>query len=93
MTTFDEFINNDPIQKEEFNKEYQEFLISEFILEEMQNKHISVRKLAEMASVSPTVVQKMRGRGTSNKITYGTLVSVLSALGYRVNIEKISETR
>ena len=35
-TTFDKFITDDPEQKVLFDKEYNEFLLSEFILEKLQ---------------------------------------------------------
>jgi len=46
-TTFDKFINNDPREKELFDKEYNEFLLSEFVLEKMESEQISVRTLAK----------------------------------------------
>jgi hypothetical protein len=59
-TTFDKFIANNPQEKKIFDKEYNQFLLSEFVLEKMEEEHISVRTLAEKAGVSPTVIQKMR---------------------------------
>ena len=35
-TTFDKFINSNPKRKEKFDKEYNEFLLSEFALEKME---------------------------------------------------------
>ena len=57
-TTFDKFITNNPKEKEKFDKEYNDFLLSEFILKKMESEHISVRALAQKAGVSPTVIQK-----------------------------------
>lgn len=37
-STFDEFIADNPIQKELFDKEYEEFLLSESILKNMGEK-------------------------------------------------------
>ena len=45
-TTFDKFIASDPKRKAKFDKEYNEFLLSEFVLEKMESEHISVRALA-----------------------------------------------
>ena len=87
-TTFDEIINSNPKRKEKFEKEYNEFLLSEFILEKMEEENISVRSLAEKAGVSPTVIQKMRGQD-AEKINLRTLSNVLYTLGYKINIEKI----
>jgi plasmid maintenance system antidote protein VapI len=61
-TTFDKFINNDPHEREQFEKEYNSFLLSEFILEKMEEENISIRALAEKAGVSPTIIQKIRSK-------------------------------
>ena len=87
-TTFDKFINNNPKRKEKFDKEYNEFLLSEFVLEKMELEQISIRALAKKAGVSPTVIQKIRSKN-AERINFRTLTSVLNSLGYRINIEKI----
>ena len=46
LSTFEKEMQ-DPQFKAEFEKEYQEFLISEFLIEAMEKEHISVRKLAK----------------------------------------------
>jgi DNA-binding phage protein len=87
-TTFDKFINNDPKEREIFEKEYNDFLISEFVLRKMEEENISIRALAEKAGVSPTIIQKMRNKN-SEKITYRTVSNVLNTLGYKISIEKM----
>jgi DNA-binding Xre family transcriptional regulator len=87
-TTFDKFINSDPKEKELFDKEYNEFLLSEFVLEKMELEHISVRALAQKAGVSPTVIQKIRSQN-AKRINFRTFTNVINSLGYRINIEKI----
>ena len=87
-TTFDKYINNDPEQKALFEKEYNDFLLSEFILEKMEEENISVRTLAKRAGVSPTIIQKIRGQN-AEKINFRTFTNVLHTLGYKINIEKI----
>jgi DNA-binding Xre family transcriptional regulator len=87
-TTFDKFINSDPEEREKFYKEYNEFLLSEFVLEKMEAEKISVRTLAQKAGVSPTVIQKIRSKN-AQKINFRTFTNVLNTLGYRINIEKI----
>jgi len=88
-TTFDKYINDNPKQKAKFDKEYEEFLLSEFIIQIMEEEHISVRALAKKADVSPTVIQKIRNNKTADKITYSTFVSVLRSLGYTFRLEKM----
>ncbi len=87
-TTFDKFINNDPGEKELFDKEYNEFLLSEFVLEKMEAEHISVRTLAKRAGVSPTIIQKIRSKN-AERINFRTFTNVLHTLGYKINLEKI----
>jgi DNA-binding Xre family transcriptional regulator len=87
-TTFDKFINSNPKRKAKFDKEYNEFLLSEFVLEKMEEEKISVRTLAQRAGVSPTVIQKMRGQD-AEKINFKTFTNVLYTLGYTINFEKI----
>jgi DNA-binding Xre family transcriptional regulator len=87
-TTFDKFITSNPKRKEKFDKEYNEFLLSEFVLEKMESEHISVRTLAKKAGVSPTVIQKIRSKN-AERINFRTFTNVLNSLGYRINIEKM----
>ncbi|GHV35713.1 hypothetical protein AGMMS4952_27890 [Spirochaetia bacterium] len=86
-TTFDKFITNDPKENELFTKEYNDFLLSEFVLQKMEEENISIRALAKRAGVSPTIIQKMRSKN-SEKITYRTFSNVLNTLGYKISIEK-----
>jgi len=86
-TTFDKFITNDPEQKALFEKEYNEFLLSEFVLEKMEEEKISVRALAKRAGVSPTVIQKIRSK-EAERINFRTFTNVLNTLGYRISIER-----
>lgn len=88
-STFDEFITNNPKQKAKFDKEYEEFLLSEFIIEKMEEENLSVRSLAQKASVSPTVIQKLRNSESAERINYSTFISVIKSLGYKMKLEKI----
>jgi len=87
-STFDKFINSNPKRKAKFEKEYNEFLLSEFVLEKMESENLSVRKLAKKAGVSPTIIQKIRTKN-AERINFRTFTNVLHTLGYRINIEKI----
>jgi DNA-binding Xre family transcriptional regulator len=90
-TTFDEFMR-DPKQKEKFDKEYNKFLIKEFLLEAMNENHISVRKLSEKSGVSTSIIQNSRSEKISN-ITISTLTSLMNSLGYRIIFEKIQKPK
>jgi len=86
-STFDKYINSNPKRKEKFEKEYNEFLLSEFVLEKMEEEKISVRALAQKAGVSPTVIQKIRSKD-AERINFRTFTNVLNTLGYRISIER-----
>ena len=85
---FDRFFNEHPEQKEIFDKDYNEFLLSEFILEKMEAENISVRALAKKAGVSPTIIQKIRSKNAS-RINFRTFSNVVHTLGYKINLEKV----
>jgi len=91
LSTFDKLIQN-PKQKEKFDKEYSKFLVKEFLLEAMNENHISVRKLAEESGISTSIIQNIKSDKATN-VTFSTLNSLMSALGYRVVIEKIAKPK
>jgi DNA-binding Xre family transcriptional regulator len=90
LTTFDRFMQ-DPKRKEKFDKDYGKFLLKEFLLEAMDENHMSVRKLAEESGISTSIIQNIRTKKTSN-ITFNTLNTLISTLGYRLVIEKVDKT-
>jgi len=48
-TTFDKFINSDSAEREQFDKEYADFALSEFILEKMEQANLSTVTLDRKA--------------------------------------------
>ena len=87
LSTFEKEMK-DPHFKAEFEKEYQEFLIPEFLIEAMEKEHISVRKLAQETGISASMIQKIRS-GKNTNISINKLVSLLSALHYQIKFERI----
>lgn len=79
-STFDRMMENSE-WKSCFEKGYEEFLISEFMCEQMEQADISVRELAARAGVSPTTIQHLR-TGKAENVKVKTLLSVLHELGY-----------
>ncbi len=87
-TTFEEFMEaKTPEQKREYEEGYHDFLLSELILAAMEEDDISVRKLAKLAGVSPTIVQDMK---SGFKVSFNTksLFKVLQGLGYDILLER-----
>lgn len=81
-STYEEFTENHK-QKDLLNKEYKELLLSELLIAAMEHDHISVRKLAVAAGVSPTIIQGLRS-GSRTNITIDTLSRILEAVGYQI---------
>lgn len=80
-STYDEYVDSlSPKRKKEFNEDLKNFALSEFILALMEKDEVSVRKLAELADVSPTVVQAMRS-GINKDFTLQSFFKVLNGLG------------
>ena len=81
-STFDRMME-DPKWKADFEKGYEEFLLSEFICEQMESSGMSVRELAKKAGVSPTTIQNMR-KGNADNVKLKTLVAVVHELGFKL---------
>ena len=81
-STYEEFIENEE-QKCLLDQEYRELLISELLIAAMQQDHLSVRKLAAAAGVSPTVIQELKS-GEKTNITIDTLSKILDVIGYEI---------
>ena len=73
--------------REEFEKEYNEFLLSETILLMMSEAHKSVRKLATETDLSPTVIQNIRS-GIQEDIKLSNFINISHACGYQLILEK-----
>ncbi|TET05761.1 XRE family transcriptional regulator [Candidatus Dependentiae bacterium] len=80
-STCDKFVESlSPKKRKEFFEEYQELLLSELLLAAMEQDEISVRKLAKLAGVSPTIVQAMRS-GTKKDFSMKSFFKILKGLG------------
>lgn len=87
-STADKFIESlSSKEKKAFDQEYRELLLSEMILAAMQQDHVSVRQLAKLAGVSPTIVQGMRS-GIKKDFNMGSFFKVLKGLGFKVFVER-----
>lgn len=80
LTYCQEFISKlTPKEKKQFDEEFKEFALSEMILAAMEQDEVSVRKLAKLAGVSPTIVQGMRS-GTKDNFSMQSFMKVLRSL-------------
>jgi DNA-binding Xre family transcriptional regulator len=85
-STFDREMKN-PTFRASFEKEEAALEVSEFLARQMTEQAISVRKLAALAAVSPTVIQGIRS-GTRKNIEYSTLKALMVALGCKITFQK-----
>lgn len=81
-STYDKFIHNKN-QKALLDREYRELLLSELLIASMEKDQVSVRKLAEAAGVSATIIQGLKS-GTRTNVTLETLSKILDAVGYKI---------
>jgi len=90
-TTFDKFMI-DKTQKELFNKEYNKFLLSEFLLDAMNENHITVRRLSKESGISTSIIQNIKTEKATN-VTLNTVMALASSLGYRLTFKKVRHKR
>jgi hypothetical protein len=87
-STYDELMESmNPKEKKAYEAELKDFLLSELILAAMEQDAVSVRKLAKLAGVSPTIVQEMRS-GSKTSFNTKSFFKVLKSLGYNFLLEK-----
>jgi DNA-binding Xre family transcriptional regulator len=90
-STLDREMKN-PAFRAAFEKESAALEVSEFLAKQMAEQEISVRALAERASVSATVVQGIKS-GKRKNIEYTTLKALTIALGYEIMFRKAQAAR
>lgn len=81
-----------PAFRAAFEKESAALEVSEFLAKQMAEQEISVRALAERASVSATVVQGIKS-GKRKNIEYTTLKALTFALGYEIMFKRARTAR
>ncbi|MBS4165404.1 Uncharacterized protein NEOC65_000462 [Neochlamydia sp. AcF65] len=77
----------DPARKKRMGEEYQKLLLAELISALIKEDHISVRKLAKVAKLSPSIFQDIRS-GKKDHLTLESLANIISILRYSIVGEK-----
>jgi DNA-binding Xre family transcriptional regulator len=90
-STFEREMKN-PVFRAAFEKESAALEVSEFLAQQMAKQELSVRALAELASVSATVVQGIKS-GKRKNIEYTTLKALTVALGYEIMFKRAHTAR
>lgn len=86
LTTFDREMKNSDF-REEFDKRYTEFLLSELISILMESENKSVRKLAKEVGLSPTVIQNIRS-GEQEDVKLSNFINISHACGFDLVLQK-----
>jgi DNA-binding Xre family transcriptional regulator len=86
-STYERLIHEDPEFEKDLDKRYREFILSELLLSAMEEDHISIRKLAKEAGVSPSLIQDLR-TGKKDNLTFRSFSSIMEALGYDIFLQK-----
>lgn len=92
LSTHERLIQEDPNFERDLNKKYREFILSELLMALMEEDHISIRKLAHEAGVSPSLVQDLRS-GKKDNLTFKNFSNLIDALGYDIILEKRKKTK
>lgn len=81
-STSDIFIESlSPKELKKFKEGYKNFALSELVLALMERDEISVRKLAKIAGISPTIIQEMRS-GLKKNYSLESFYKILKSLGF-----------
>ena len=82
-STYERLIHEDPAFEKDLEKRYREFALSELLLAIMEEDHLSIRKLAKEAGVSPSLIQDLRS-GKKENLTLKSFSHIADALGYDI---------
>ena len=86
LTTFEREMQ-DPDFKKAYDEEFKEFALSELMLALMEDDKKSIRKLAEMAGLSPTAIQDIRS-GKTKDVGLKKFIRIAEACGYSLELVK-----
>ncbi len=86
LTTYERLTKN-PVRKAKIEKEYKQLLLSELLISLMEEDHVSVRKLAKAAGISPSIIQDIRS-GKKENMTLKSFSNIAAALGYGIVLKK-----
>lgn len=82
-----ERIMKDPDRKKSFDDKYATFLLSEFLIEEMEQNNLSVRALAKESGLSTSIIQGIRS-GERKNMTLRNVQKLTRTLGYNLILKK-----
>ena len=86
LTAFDEFMADSESEKL-FQKAYSDLVLSEILIALMEEDKVSVRELAKLANVSPTIIQELKS-GKKENITLKNFNNIVTSMGYKIFLKK-----
>jgi DNA-binding Xre family transcriptional regulator len=86
LSTFDKMMQ-DPNRRHKYEEGYREFLLSELLVDLMNDEALSVRKLAKDAGLSTAIVQGIRS-GERKNVTLNSVGSIFQAMGWKLVAKK-----
>jgi DNA-binding Xre family transcriptional regulator len=86
LTTYERKMRDAKFKKA-YEESYKELLFSELILSMMDDDDKSIRKLADEAKLSKSVIQDLRS-GKQDDIKVSNLIKLAKAFGYEVILKK-----
>jgi predicted DNA-binding protein YlxM (UPF0122 family) len=76
-----------PKQKQKHEENYIDLVLSELLLAAMHEDDVSVRELAKLAGVSPTIVQGIRSQ-TRKHVSVQSFFKILNSMGCKFMVER-----
>ena len=87
-STYDRYLENlTPKQRQKHEEEYIDLILSELLIAAMEEDDISVRELAKVAGVSPTIVQGIRSQ-TRKHVSVQSFFKILNSMGCTFMVER-----
>jgi len=86
LSTFERKMQDENF-KQIFEEGYKELLFSELMIAIMEKDNKSIRKLAEEAKISPSIIQNLRS-GKQEDIKLKNLVKIALVFGYELCLKK-----
>ena len=87
-STYDTYLDDlTPKKRQKHEEEYIDLVLSELLIAAMNEDDISVRELAKVAGVSPTIVQGIRSQ-TRKHVSVQIFFKILNSMGCKFMVKR-----
>lgn len=73
--------------REDFEKGYKAFALSDLLIGMMKESRKTVRGLSKEVGISPTIIQRIRS-GEQQDLKISNFMNIIAACGYHLSLEK-----